>query len=343
MNIPLTRSFLALSVAAVGWTAACSAHAAEVTWRLQTVASAGTTEYKNLVENFAKHVAQETGGRVEIKTFPAGMLMGSGQVPEAVSRGTLDMGHTYLVYYSGKEPALKAVNEWPAEVHPLQGVTWFYEGGGAELMRKIVAKHNMHFLGVTPLLGEQIWSKKEIKGVADMKGMKLRAAGLAADSFARLGASVVAMPGEEVYQALQRGVIDGLEFTTMPVNYGLGLHEVAKFVSMPSYSGGGTSDWIVNQASWNKLPADLKPKMEVALKKASEEFHRSAVAEEKDLTEKLAKSGVKLVQWPEAEMRKMEAARLAVMKEKYAAESPEYAEKLASQLKHLQQLGYQPK
>ena len=137
---------------------------------------------------------------------------------------------------------------------------------------------------MTPLLGEQIWSKKEIKGVDDMKGMKLRAAGLAADSFARLGASVVAMPGEEVYQALQRGVIDGLEFTTMPVNYGLGLHEVAKFVSMPSYSGGGTSDWIVNQASWNKLPADLKPRMEAALKKASEEFHRSAVAEEKELT-----------------------------------------------------------
>lgn len=343
MNFPLTKSILALSVAVAGWTAAGGAHAAEITWRLQTIASAGTTEYKNLVENFAKHVKQETGGRVEIKTFPAGMLMGSGQVPEAVSRGTLDMGHTYLVYYSGKEPALKAVGEWPAEVHPLQGVTWFYEGGGAELMRKIVSKHNMHFLGVTPLLGEQIWSKKEIKGVADMKGMKLRAAGLAADSFARLGASVVAMPGEEVYQALQRGVIDGLEFTTMPVNYGLGLHEVAKFVSMPSFSGGGTSDWIVNQASWNKLPADLKPKMEAALKKASEEFHRSAVAEEKELTEKLAKGGVTLVRWPEAEMRKMEESRLAVMKEKYAAESPAYAEKLASQLKHLQKLGYQPK
>ena len=343
MNTPLTKSFLALSIAVAGWTTSCGAHAAEITWRLQTVASAGTTEYKNLVESFAKHVKQETGGRVEIKTFPAGMLMGSGQVPEAVSRGTLDMGHTYLVYYSGKEPALKAVNEWPAEVHPMQGVTWFYEGGGADLMRKIVARHNMHFLGVTALLGEQIWSKKEIKGVADMKGMKLRAAGLAADSFTRLGASVVAMPGEEVYQALQRGVIDGLEFTTMPVNYGLGLHEVAKYVVVPSYSGGGTSDWIVNMASWNKLPADLKPKMEAALKKASEEYQRSAVAEEKEVTEKLAKAGVKLVRWPEAEVRKMEAARLAVMKEQYAAESPLYAEKLASQLKHLQKLGYQPK
>ena len=343
MNTLLKKSFLALSAAIAAACTTAGAHAAEITWRLQTVASAGTTEYKNLVENFARHVQQETGGRVEVKTFPAGMLMGSGQVPEAVSRGTLDMGHTYLVYYSGKEPALKAANEWPAEVHPLQGVTWFYEGGGADLMRKIVGKHNMHFLGVTALLGEQIWSKKEIKSVADLKGVKMRAAGLAADSFTRLGASVVAMPGEEVYQALQRGVIDALEFTTMPVNYGLGLHEVARYVVVPSYSGGGTSDWIVNAASWNKLPADLKPKLEAALKKASEEYQRSAVTEERELTVKLAQGGVKLVKWPEAEMRKMEAARLAVMKEKYAAESPLYAEKLASQLTHLQKLGYQAK
>lgn len=337
-------SLFALSVATlVGWTSAGGAQAAEITWRLQTVANAGTTEYKNMVENFAKHVKQETGGRLEIKTFPAGMLMPSGNVPEAVSRGTLEMGHTYLVYYSGKEPALKAANEWPAEVHPMQGVTWFYEGGGAQLMRKIVGKHNMHHLGVTPILGEQIWSKREIKTVADLKGMKMRAAGLAADSFARLGASVVNMPGEEVYQAIQRGVIDALEFTTLPVNYGLGLHEVAKYVVVPSYSGGGTIDWIVNQAAWDKLPGDLKPKVEAALKKAGEEYARFAVQEEKVLTQKLTQAGVKMVKWSDEDVRKMEASRIAVMKEKYAAESPTYAEKLESQMKHLQKLGYKPK
>ena len=70
------------------------AHAAEITWRLQSVAGAGTTEYKNLVERFAKEVNQRTGGRVEVKTFPAGMLMSSATVVDAVSKGTLDVGHT---------------------------------------------------------------------------------------------------------------------------------------------------------------------------------------------------------------------------------------------------------
>ncbi len=328
-----------VAVAGLAW-AGTSAMAAEFTWRLQTIAGAGTSEYKDLVEQFSRNVAQATGGRVEVKTYAAGTLMSSAQVVDAVSKGTLDMGHTYLVYFSGKEPALKAVNEWPAEVHPLQGVRWFYEAGGADLMRKIVAKHNMYFLGVTALLGEQIWSKKPIRGLDDVKGVKFRAAGLAADSFARAGAAVVPLPGEEIYQALQRGVIDAVEFTTMPVNYGIGLHEVTKYVAVPSYSGGGTSDWIVNSASWNKLPADLKVKMEEALKQTSEGYQRIAVAEEKEIMGKIEKGGVTLVRWPDAEMRKLERVRLAVMKDKYAVESPLYAEKLESQLKFLKTLGY---
>lgn len=320
-----------------------SAQAADVTWRLQTVAGAGTTEYKNLVERFAKYVDELTNGRLKIETFPAGVLMKSPQIADAVSKGTLDIGHTYLVYFSGKEPALRAVNEWPAEVHPMQGVMWFYEGGGAEIMREITAKHNMYFLGVTALLGEQIWAKKPLKSVNDLKGLKIRAAGLAADSFAYLGASVVAMAGEEVYQGLQRGVIDAAEFTTMPVNYGFGFQEVTKHMVMPSYSGGGTSDWIVNMDAWNKLPADLKPKVAQALQLASYEFSRSATLEESGVFKKLKQSGMDIIYWSAEDMRKLEQSRIAVMKEKYTADSPLFVKKLDSQLKFLERIGYQMK
>ncbi|MEQ9151135.1 MAG: TRAP transporter substrate-binding protein DctP [Parvibaculum sp.] len=317
------------------------AKAAEIEWSLQTVAGAGTTEYKQLVERFADYVDQLTGGRVAIKTFPAGMLMKSSEVAGAVSKGTLEMGHTFLVYYSGKEPALKAVNEWPAMVQPLQGVMWFYEGGGAEIMREITAKHDMHFLGVSPLLGEHIWAKKPLNGVEDLKGIKIRASALAADSFARLGASVVSLSGEEVYQALQRGVVDATEFTTMPVNYGFGFHEIAKYVMLPSYSGGGTSDWIVNMKAWNELPDVLKPKMEQALRLVSYDYYRQSRLEEEDVKDKLHSAGVKMITWSETDMRKLERARIDVMREKYAAESPLFAKKLDSQLKFLERLGYE--
>lgn len=332
-------AMFATALLASGATAG-SALAADITWRLQSVAGAGTNEYKYLVEKFAEYTRDMTGGKVEIKTYPAGMLMKSNEVPDAVSKGVLDVGHTYLVYMSGKDPALKAINEWPAQAHPLQGVMWFYEGGGADLMRKILAKHNMHFLGVAPILGEQIWSTKPLPKIDDLKGLKMRGAGLASDSLAKLGASVVAMSGEDIYQGLQRGVIDAVEFTTMPVNFGLGFHEVAKHVVLPSYSGGGTADFVINQKAWAKVPEDLRPKIEHALQLAAYEYYRAAVIEESEILQKLKQSGATIHYWSAEDMQKLERARIDVMRDKYSAESPAFAEKFQSQLKFLERLGY---
>ncbi len=342
MKIParttLAAATLAAALTTAGWSA--QAGAAEFEWNLQTVAGSGTTEYTQLVERFAGYVDDLTDGRVAIKTFPAGMLMKSSEVAAAVSSGALEMGHTYMVYYSGKEPALKSVNEWPAMVQPLQGVTWFYDAGGAEIMRRITAPHDIYFLGVSPLLGEHIWSKKPLEGIEDIKGLKMRASALAADSFADLGASVVTLSGEEVYQALQRGVIDATEFTTMPVNYGFGFHEVAPYVTLPTYSGGGTSDWVVNMDAWNALPEDLQAKMQQALQLASYEYYRQSRLEEQEVAAKLREEGVQLIRWSDADMRKLERARIEVMREKYTADSPLFAEKLESQLSYLERLGY---
>lgn len=341
LRAALTSAALGAGLAAAcGLTVATPVDAAEFEWNLQTVAGAGTSEYEELVERFAHYADELTDGRVAIKTFPAGMLMKSSEVASAVSNGALEMGHTYLVYFSGKEPALKAVNEWPAMVQPLQGTSWFYEAGGAEIMRNITARHDMYFLGVSPLLGEHIWSKKPLAGIDDLKGLKMRASALAADSFAKLGASVVSLSGEEVYQALQRGVVDATEFTTMPVNYGLGFQEVAKYVTLPTYSGGGTSDWVVNMAAWERLPDDLKPKLEQALQLASYEYYRKSRLEEQEVTAKLREAGAELIRWSDDDMRKLERARIDVMRDTYAADSPLYAEKLESQLRFLERLGY---
>lgn len=313
----------------------------KITWRMQTIAAAGTLEFKDLAQAVAERVRQLSGGRLDIQVFAAGSLMKSNEVPEAVSKGTIDMAHTFLVYMSGKEPALKAVNEWPAMVEPLQGVSWTYHGGGLAIMREINEKHGMHFLGVTPLAGEHIWSKKPLKGVADLKGLKMRAAAVAADSFKQLGAAVVSMPGEELYSSLQRGVIDALEFTTLSVNYGMGLHEVAKYVIQPTYSGGGTYDWVVNKAKWDALPADLKAIVETALNDVSYQYWLKNLADETRIIAEMKKKGVQFITWSDKDMKTLEKARIGIMRDVYAKESPLYAKKLDSQLKFLDLLGYE--
>jgi TRAP-type mannitol/chloroaromatic compound transport system substrate-binding protein len=111
---------------------------------------------------------------------------------------------------------------------------------------------------------EHIWSRKPLKGVADLKGLKMRAAALAADSFAALGASIVTVPGGEIYQALERGVVDAAEYTWLTANFGLGMAEVTKYIVFPTFSGGGNYDWFANMDAWKKLPDDLKKIVEVA-------------------------------------------------------------------------------
>jgi TRAP-type mannitol/chloroaromatic compound transport system substrate-binding protein len=109
---------------------------------------------------------------------------------------------------------------------------------------------------------------------------------------------------------------------------------------LPSYSGGGTADFVINQKAWAKVPEDLRPKIERALQLAGYEYYRAAMIEEAEILQKLKQSGVTLHYWSAEDMQKLERARIDVMREKYSAESPAFAEKFQSQLKFLERLGY---
>ncbi len=221
---------------------------------------------------------------------------------------------------------------------PLQGMIWLYHGGGMEIQRKILKKHGITYLGATPMEGEQIWSKKPLYGINDLKGLKMRAAGLAADSFTALGASIVTVPGGEVYQALERGVIDAAEFTFPTVNYAYGFHEVTKYLCvLPTYSGGGFYDWIANSKAWQKLPDDLKKIVEAAINETTLLYWLKVRLETQRVMKKLKAHGMVFIEWSAEDLSKLEEKRLEVMG-KYAAASPGFAEKFESMMKTLNDL-----
>jgi TRAP-type mannitol/chloroaromatic compound transport system substrate-binding protein len=311
----------------------------KIRWRLQTVASPNTLEFNEQPLAFAKRVNEASNGRLEIKVFPSGVIAKEFEAGEAVGKGAFQMWHSYLTLFSGREPAFKTSSEWPVMVNPLQGPMW-YQKEALPTFRKIAEKHGMYFLGVSPLLGEHIWSTKPLRSVEDLKGLKIRSGGLAADSFALLGASPVALPPTEIYSALQRKLVEAAEFTTLPVNYGFGLHEVAKYIVMPTYSGGANSDWVVNLKAWNALPPDLKAIVEAAMAEVSYNSWLKSIQEEQKVMAELKGKGVEFVQWSPEDMRKLEIARLKVMKEKYAPSSPALAEIITSQINFMKSFGY---
>lgn len=317
-----------------------SAQAAEVEWSMQTYASTGMSEYNTLVKNFADKVEKASDGRMKIRVFPAGQVVSSAEVPEAVRAGALDLGSTFLVYYAGKEPAFQGINEWPAGHDDQQALDWFYSGGGKELLRPVAERHNFYYLGVSTLLGENIWSNKKIEGIEDLKGVKMRTTGLTAESLAKLGASPVSISSEDIYTAMQRGTIDAFEFISTPVHFGFGWNEVTQYVIYPKFTMGGSSDWLVNLDSWNALPDDLKAIVDNALRTASQEFFVRSRLEEREIEQKLMDAGIEFVTWPEGDLEKFHKVRYGVVREKYSPASEEFREIQQSRMNFLTNLGY---
>tara|TARA_R110000787_G_scaffold173450_3_gene286058 strand:- start:1055 stop:2089 length:1035 start_codon:yes stop_codon:yes gene_type:complete len=332
---------LALSAFAAALTfGPLQASAAEVEWRMQTYASTGMSEYNSLVVNFANRVEKASAGRMKIQVFPAGQVVASPEVTEAVRAGALDLGSTFLLYYAGKEPALQGIDEWPAGLYDQQALEWFYSGGGKELLRPVGERNNFYYLGVTTLLGENIWSNKKIESLEDVKGLKIRTAGLTAESLSKFGASPVSMASEDIYTGMQRGTIDAFEFVSTPVHYGFGWHEVTKYVINPKFTVGGASDWIVNLDSWNALPDDLKEIVDNSLRAASDDFFVQSRLEEGEIVKKLEEAGVEFLTWPEGDIEKFEKARYEVVREKYSPNSEDFRVIQQSRMDFLTKLGY---
>ncbi len=137
---------------------------------------------------------------------------------------------------------------------------WLYAGGGIELWQELFAP-----FGVLPQpagnTGVQLggWFRKEIRSVADLKGLKMRIPGLGAEVLKRAGGTPVNLPGGEIFTALQTGAIDATEWVGPYNDLAFGLHTVAKHCYYPGWhEPGSVLECLINQKAYGALPDDLK-------------------------------------------------------------------------------------
>ena len=230
----------------------------KIRWRAQSMWSAAETTHKAF-EDFCKRVGAASGGRLEIEPFSAGAVVGVFETLDAVGAGVLDAQSSAPVYWSGKDAGFSVIGDLNfAYQHPWQAEAWYYHRGGLDMLREAYAKYNIHPVGVSWWGQEALVSKKPLKSTADFKGLKVRTPqGMFAEIITKLGASVIVVPGGEVYSALDKGVVDAADWGTESMNHRMGFFEVAKTSikvghSMPS------QEFAVNKAKWDALPADLK-------------------------------------------------------------------------------------
>ena len=281
--------------------AAPAVHAqAAIRWRLASSFPKSLDTIWGAAEVFSKAVKNMSGGKFEISTHAAGELMPAFGVVDGVQQGSIEMCHTAPYYFFGKDETFALGCAIPFGLNSRQMTAWMYEGNGLSLMREFYAKYNIiSFPGGNT--GAQMggWFRKEIKSMADIKGLKFRIGGFGGKIIERLGGVPQNIPGGEIYPALEKGTIDAAEWIGPYDDQKLGFNKVAPFYYYPGWwEGGPELDFYINTKSFEGLPAEYKAIVEAAASHAHVEMQARYDARNPNALKQLVGAGTKLRPFP---------------------------------------------
>jgi TRAP-type mannitol/chloroaromatic compound transport system substrate-binding protein len=272
-------------------------------WRVQTLWGAGEDTFKYFQE-FCDKVKANTGGRLEIQAFAAGSVVGAFETLDAVGQNVLQGQSTYPGYWAGKEPALAVIGDFAFGYRtPEQQNRWLNEKGGMDMLRQAYQRFGVYTVGATWWGVESLTSKRPIRKPEDFKGVKHRGAqGIASETIAKMGASIVVLPGGEAYSALEKGIVDSVDWSTISVNSKVGFFEVAKYATFPGFHSMPIQDFTVNANAWKALPDDVKQIVDRTWREFSQTQVSRIAENDKRVAEEVKKKGVELVAWSDADL-----------------------------------------
>jgi TRAP-type mannitol/chloroaromatic compound transport system substrate-binding protein len=268
-------------------------------------------------EVFAKFVSDATGGRFQISVHPGGELMPPFGVVDGVQAGTVECAHTCAYYFFGKDDTFAIGTAIPFGLNSRQLTAWYYEGNGLKLFREFYDAYNIVNFPCGNS-GAQMggWYRKEIKSPADLQGLKFRVGGFAGKVMSKLGAVPQMIPGGEIYQALERGTIDAVEWVGPYDDEKLGFQRVAPFYYYPGWwEGGAQIDLYVNKAAFNALPNEYKAIVTAAASHAHTNMQAMYDVRNPQALKRLVAGGTKLEAFPRSVMDAAFRASMELYKE----------------------------
>jgi TRAP-type mannitol/chloroaromatic compound transport system substrate-binding protein len=292
--------------------------------------------FNEMAEEYVKRVNDMSGGRLRIDYLVAGAVVKPFEVMDATSKGVLDGAHTVPVYWYGKSKVASLFGSGPINgMDAHQTLAWIYRGGGLQMYNELLQKLSLNVVGffAMPMPTQPLgWFKNEVKDAKQIKGLKYRTVGLAADLFQAMGAKVTQLPGGEIMPALERGVIDAFEFNNPTSDMRFGAQDVIKNYMMGSFHQAMEFfEIIFNKNKYNALPKDLQAILQYAAEAAnSANFWTAMENYSRDLQELIGKHKVKVIRTP----RSIFQAQLAAWDQitpKLSKEDPFFAKVVESQ------------
>lgn len=292
-------------------------------WKMVTTWPANFPIFQEGVERFAEDVRSMSNGRLSIQVFAGGELVPALQTFDAVSQGSVEMGHGSAYYWAGKVPEAQFFSTVPFGMTVRGMHAWLNHGGGLELWREIYIPFNVHPipLGNT---GIQMggWFNKKIETVNDLQGLRMRMPGLGGKVLKMAGGNPVLMSGGEIYTALERGIIDATEWVAPYHDLRLGLNRAARYYYYPGWHEPGTEfELLVNKAKWESLPPDLKKIVETAAAANSEWMYSSMeYKNSRSLQELKEKKNVEVLEFPADVLKELKLMTQRTLEEEAAAD-----------------------
>ena len=299
---------------------------ATVRWRLASSFPKSLDTIFGSAEMFAKTVRALSGGKFEVSVHAAGELMPAFGVVDALQSSTIEMAQTAPYYYTGKNSIFAFGCAVPFGLTARQMDAWMDHGNGRKLMDAFYANYNIKSRSAGNT-GTQMggWYRKEIKTVADLKGLKFRmGGGLFGEAMQKLGVVPQNMPAGDVYQALEKGTLDATECVGPYDDEKLGFNKVAPFYYYPGWwEGGAELEFFINAKAYAALPAEFQAIVDAATTVAARDMTAKYDAFNPIALKRLVAAKTQLKAFPKEIMDAGYKASMEVFAE-HEAKSPEF-------------------
>lgn len=334
----LKKLSISVFAAVVSLGLAAGASAQETSLRIQTHFSPETLSGQMAAE-FVEDVTAMSNGEIKIEMFYSSSVVKSAETFDAAATGILDCDMTGGAYQTGKNPAFQFAGDLNgAYANPYQQMAWLLHNDGYDALNELYNPHNMEFVGWWIPGPESLSSTKPIRGVDDFKNWKFRSPpGVITLIFKNLGASPIVMDFNEIFTALETGIIDGADAANLTNNVGLGLYEIAKHTNYPGFHSMPADHLACRKDVWDGMPSHHQAILKVGMQALALKNTSINEVKNEQTAKDLRAKGVTLYEWSPEELFKYRAA-VKTAQEEFAT-TPEAKKLLKNHLDFLRNLG----
>ncbi len=287
-------------------------------WKLAQTWGTGFPIFGDAVIKMADMVKEMSNGEMEIRIDSSNKHKAAFGILDMVKAGQYEMGHSASYYWKGKDRNTLFFTTMPFGMIAPEQYAWFYYGGGMELMKEVYDRHGVYsYPGGNTSNQMGGWFQKEIKSLADLKGLKMRIPGFAGEVLAKLGVVVTNIAPGELYTALDRGTIDALEWVGPSLDLNMGFHKIAPYYYTGWHEPATELQFMVNSKKFDALPKHLQAIVETAMKLAAYDMYARSYNDSAENWDKIAADypNVKIKTFPKEVIAAMKAENDKLLKE----------------------------